>query len=206
MGRRTLGWGLILYGIVGLVLIATGAVLGLQAAGRIERLVQTADGTLAAAARATDAAAESFVSVDGSLAEAQASSEGAAALARNTSATLGSLATAMELSFFGTQPLLPLASEFSTSAEQATQLADTLDTMGGSLGDTRTDAGRIGTELGELSRELRSLQESTSTQGDGPPLRLFVTLLLAWLAVPALGGLIGGGAVLRTRPVPVPPV
>ena len=199
MRRPLLGWSLILYGIAGVALVIIGAVMGLELASRVERLAVTADGTLAAAARSTDAAANAFTNVDGSLSEAESSADAAAALSRDASGTLASLAQAMELSVFGAQPLLPLAGEFDASAGQASALADTLDRVAGSLGDTRTDVTRIGAELYDLSAELGALREANGTDGSAPPLRPFVMLLLAWLLVPAVGGLLGGLALLRTR-------
>lgn len=204
MGRRALAWGLILYGLVGLALLLSGAAIGLETASRVERLAADADGTLAAAARATGAAADSFVNVDASLSEAEASATGAAALSRDAGGTLRSLALAMELSLLGAQPLLPLAAEFVTSAEQAEALADTLTSVAGSLGDTRTDVVRVGTELETLGAQLESLRGSSgAADGGPPPLRLFIGLLLAWLAVPAIGSLVAGLAMLRRRPAPV---
>jgi len=175
--------------------------MGLELASRIERLASTADGTLAAAARSTDAAAAAFTNVDGSLSEAETSADAAAALSRDASGTLASLAQAMQLSVFGAQPLLPLAGEFSASAEQASALAETLDRVGGSLGDTRTGVTRIGSELDGLSDQLAALRDASGTGGSAPPLRLFVLLLLAWLLLPAIGGLLAGLALLRPRPV-----
>jgi hypothetical protein len=197
MSRRTLGWGLIAYAVVGLALIVTGAVVGLDTASRIERLATEADGAISAAARATEAAADSFTNIDSSLADAGESAAAAANLARDASGTLRALAVAMELSILGAQPLLPLASEFATSANQAGELATTLGAVGSSLADTRTDVALIGVELDVLSRELASLQVSSGA-GTPPPLRLFVALLLAWIAIPAAGSLIAGTALLRS--------
>lgn len=197
MRRRLLAWVLILYGVLGLVLVLGGAAIGLEVSARVERLTATADGTLAAAARSTDVAADAFTNVDGSLSESQASADAAAELARDASVTMASLAQAMELSVFGAQPLLPLAGEFDASAEQASDLAETLDRVAASLGDTRTDVSRIGTELDALSAELGALREANGTGGTAPPLRFFVLLLLAWLLVPAAGGLLMGLALLR---------
>ncbi|MGH2381099.1 MAG: hypothetical protein ACRDG7_07745 [Candidatus Limnocylindria bacterium] len=171
--------------------------IGLELAARIERLAATADGTLAAAVRSTDAAAGAFTNVDASLSESEASADAAAVLARDASGTLSSLARAMELSVFGAQPLLPLAGEFDASAEQASALGDTLDRVGGSLGDTRTDVASIGTELEGLSAELAGLRDANGTGGSAPTLRTFVVLLLAWLLIPAVGGLLSGLALLR---------
>lgn len=199
MALRAVGAGLVVYGITGLILIVLGAIVGLEAAGRIERLAQDADNTLAAAARTTDAAAESFTSIDGSLSEAEVSADGAAELSREASATLDQLALAMRISVFGTRPLEPLADDFATSALQAAELGDALDSVSGSLGGTRIDVARIGTEMAVLADEIRSLRESSAAGGETPPARAFVALLLAWLAIPAAGGLIGGLALLAGR-------
>jgi len=197
MRRRLLAWSLILYGMLGLGLVLFGAAIGLELASRVERLATSADGTLAAAARSTDAASQAFTNVDGSLAESQRSADAAATLARDASVTMASLAAAMELSIFGAQPLLPLAADFDASAEQASALAETLDSVGSALGDTRGDVVRIGSELDDLSAELASLRGASGTEGSGSSLRLFVMLLLAWLLIPSIGGLLGGLALLR---------
>jgi hypothetical protein len=198
--RRWLGWGLIVYGVLGIALVMSGGGIGLGVAARIERLAAAADGTLDAAARSTRAAANSFTNVDGSLAEAGTSSVQAADLAREASTSLDALAGAMELSVFGAQPLLPLAARFRDSADQAMALGETLDGVSTSLEATRTDVSGIGIELESLADELETLQ-GAADPGDGRLLRLFVVLLLAWIAVPALGGLLLGLSLLR-RPVP----
>lgn len=200
MRRPLLGWALIVYGLLGIALVIGGAAIGLGLASQVERLAVTADGTLAAAVRSTDAAAAAFANVDSSLTEAQTSADAAASLSRDASGTLASLARAMELSVFGAQPLLPLAGEFEASSEQASALGGTLDALGGSLGDTRTDVARIGTELEALSAELATLRETSGPGGSAPPLRAFVVLLLAWLLVPAVGALLGGLVLLRRPP------
>ena len=200
MGRRALAWALVLYGVAGLGLAVTGAAIGLDVATRVERLAADADGTLAAAAGATRTAAESFENVDASLSNAQDSATAAAALSTDASGTLRSLALAMELSLLGSQPLLPLAEEFSTSADQAEELAATLDSVGGSMADTRRDLTGVGTELGVLADRLETLRGAGGDGGSPPPLRLFVGLLLVWLLLPALAALVFGLAMLRRAP------
>jgi hypothetical protein len=197
MRRRALAWALVLYGAAGLALAVTGAVVGLDLATRVERLAADADGTLAAAAGATRAAADSFENVDVSLSEAQGSASAASALSRDASGTLRSLALAMELSLLGSQPLLPIADEFATSADQADDLAETLASVGGSLGDTRTDLAVVGTELGALADRLEGLRAADDEDAGPPPLRLFVMLLLLWLVLPAIAALVTGLAMLR---------
>lgn len=202
MGRRLLGWSLVLYGLLGLAIVLGGAVVGLDVAARVERLASAAGGTLDAAARSTEAAADAFTNVDASLADSQESAERAADLALEASGTLDSLGRAMELSVFGAQPLLPLAADFAASADQAVSLAETLDRVAASLDETRGDVSGIGVELDRLATQLAVLQESSGTGGTAPPVRPFVILLLAWLLVPAVGGVIGGLAVLRLARAP----
>jgi len=202
VGRRLLGWSLVLYGLLGLGIVLGGAIVGLDVAARVERLASAAGGTLDAAARSTEAAADAFTNVDASLAESQVSAAGAADLALEASGTLDSLSRAMELSVFGAQPLLPLASEFAASADQAASLAETLDSVAASLDETRGDVSGIGVELDALASQLAVLQESTGSGASAPPIRPFVILLLAWLLVPAVGGVIGGLAVLRLARAP----
>lgn len=195
--RRGLAWALIAYGVAGIVLLVVTAVVGLGMAARLELLMADADETLAAASRSVDAAAASFTGIDSSLTEAEASAEDAAGLARRASGTLDALGAAMQLSIFGAQPLLPLAGEFSASADLASELAGRLDAVGSSLADTRDDVGDIGTELDVLGRELAQLGDSTASDS-APPLRVLGALLLLWLALPAVAALVSGGILLAT--------
>jgi hypothetical protein len=199
ISRRTTGRLLIAYGVVGFALVVVGGIVGLDLAGRVEGLTGTATATLTAAARATDAAADAFVDVDVSLEEAQASSDAAAALAREASGSLRSLAAAMDLTIFGAQPLSLLADDFEASADQAAELADTLDRVGASLGDTRTDVARIAPELTALGDELAALGTQPEAASAATPLRLFVALLLVWLVMQAAGSLIAGIVLARPR-------
>ena len=198
ISRRGAGRLLIAYGVVGLALVAVGAFVGLGLAAQVERLSGTADAALSAAARATDAAAESFAAVDVSLADSQASAAAAATLAREASGSLDSLAAAMDVQIFGTQPLAGLAAQFSANAEQAEEVATTLDDVGSSLGDTRTEVARIAPELEGLSEELRSLGTQPEAATAAPGLRLFIVLLLVWLVMQSLGSMIAGSALLRS--------
>ena len=196
--RRLIGRLLLAYGVLGFALVAIGALIGLDLAGRVENLSGTATATLSAASRATDAAADAFVNVDTSLDEAVASADAASVLAREASGTLRSLAVAMDISVFGTQPLAQLADDFNASADQAEALAGTLDGVGASLGDTRADVALIGPELSALSAELSALGETPDPASAAGPLRLFVVLLLVWLLMQAAGSLAAGFVLVRS--------
>jgi hypothetical protein len=189
--RRPLALALLLYGAIGIALVIVGVIVGMGLAGRIERLAVSADDALVAAARTTRAAADAFTTVDGSLDEAQASTTSAAGLAREASGTLDSLATAMQISVFGAQPLVALADDFAESSRQADELATALDGVGDSLGETRTDVARIGVEMDQLADDLDAVRDTTE-DGGTPPVRLFIGLLLLWLAMPAIGSVLLG--------------
>jgi hypothetical protein len=106
----------------------------------------------------------------------------------------------MDITIFGTQPLAQLADEFVTSADQAESLAGTLDDVGASLGNTRTEVARISPELDALSSELTELGDTPDAASAAGPLRLFVVLLLVWLVMQAAGSLAAGFVLLRSRP------
>jgi hypothetical protein len=197
MGRSTLAWGLVAYGLVGLALSVVGFTFGLDAAGQLERLAAASDTTLEAAARSTAAAADSFDSIDASLASAEGSIAQAATLSADAGATLDALSVAMNLSIFGAQPLQPLSDEFADAADQAEELASTLEVTTGSVTDVRTDAEAIGAELSTLAEELEALRESVPA--DPIPIRGLVALLLAYLTLPAVAALVAGSLMLRAQ-------
>src|SRR5262245_39204158 len=197
MGRSTLGWGLVAYGVLGIALSIVGFTFGLDAAGRLERLASASDATLEAAARSTAAAADAFDSIDASLVSAGASVSEASTLAADAAATLDSLSAAMNLSVFGAQPLQPLADEFADAAGQADRLAATLTVTVDSVADVRTDAAAIGAELDGLASELDALRRSLPAEP--VPVRGLVALLIAYLTLPAVAALIAGFLTLRAQ-------
>jgi hypothetical protein len=197
MGRSTMAWGLLAYGAIGLVLSVVGFTFGLDAAGQLERLAAATDTTLEAAARSTAAAADSFDTIDASLANAEDSISQAVTLSADAGATLDALSVAMNLTIFGAQPLEPLADEFAEAADQAEELAATLQITAASVSDVRTDADSIGAELDGLALELELLRDSVpSTQ---VPIRGLVALLLAYLTLPAIAALVAGSLLLRAQ-------
>lgn len=194
--RFWLGWGLVAYGVLGLAVVLVGALVAVAGAQRLERTLAAVDGTLEAAADSTRAVADSFDSIDDGLAGAEVATSGAAELARDASATLDGLASAMNISILGAQPLAPLADDFERVAEQSADVADSLDAVGASLSDVRTDADVIADELSGLADELDELRTAADTSA---PVSLipFMILLLAWITVPAIGALVVGANLLR---------
>jgi hypothetical protein len=201
---RMLGWLLVAYAAAGSLLLVGALLIGGPLVGRVERLAASATGSMASAANAAGSAADAFDGFDASLSQARASTTDAAAISRDTARTLQSLSDAMSLSILGSQPLLPLADEFATSARQLEEMGGNLDGIGEALGANQEDVASLGDELRELARQLDQLQVAVDGEvqrqegGTAPPLGLLFYGFVAWqlLAVAAAGAT---GAVLLRR-------
>ena len=197
MGRSTLAWGLVAYGLVGLALSIIGFTFGLDAAGQLERLAAATDTTLEAAARSTAAAADSFDSIDATLVNAEGSIAQAATLSADAGATLDALSAAMNLSIFGAQPLQPLADEFADAADQAEELAATLETTL-AIGLRRPHRCRC--HRRRARGACRRARGAARLGAVHPvPIRGLVALLLAYLTLPAVAALVAGSLMLRAQ-------
>jgi hypothetical protein len=194
-----LGWILLLYAILGAGLVVASVAIGGPIVARVDRLATSASGSMDAAARAADAAADAFTGFDTSLAEARRSTEEAATLSRDTSDTLQSLSDAMSLSVLGTQPLLPLADDFATSAEQLRHMGDNLKGIGVALTTNQDQIADVGAELRLLADQLAGLRGGVAAEqaGSGPPLIWLFYGFLAWQLLPIGAAVIGGRMLLR---------
>jgi hypothetical protein len=178
---RTLGWLLIAYSLLGVVLLVLALVVGGPMVARADGLTSSAAGSMDAAAEAASAAADSFTGFDSSLAQAKASTDQAASLSRDAAGTLASLADAMSLNVLGAQPLLPLADDFRTTSDQMRQMGDNLEGIGAALTANREDVAAVGSQLAELAEQLDALRGGIGREqaGAGPPLSwLFYGFLL----------------------------
>lgn len=193
MGRRTsrmIAFALIAYGIAGLVLLS---ILGMA----ILPMTNTIDTIAHSSADVSDALASTRDAFDGfgaSLTEAQRSAERAATAARSSSRAATDLANGMSLSIFGAQPLLSLATGFRQQGTDLAALADELDQLAASLASNGDDVRELRGEVATLHARATALGTTTSGPSWLVPALL---LLLAWMALPALGALLGGLVLLR---------
>lgn len=200
---RMLGWLLACYAVAGALLAIVTLVVGGPLMTRAESLAGSATGSMQSAADSAEAAADAFVGFDASLDQAQRSTTDAAAISRDTAGTLRSLADAMAISIFGNQPLLPLADEFATSADQLEQMGGNLEGIGRALTANQDDVAVLARELRTLADQLRELRDAVgreqSERRAGPPLSWLLYGFVAWqlLAVAAAG--VGGWLLLRRR-------
>ncbi|HEX6138976.1 MAG TPA: hypothetical protein VF013_00760 [Candidatus Limnocylindria bacterium] len=204
---RILGWLLLAYAVVGVVFVVVAALVGAPLVGRAERLATSASGTMDAAAAAAATSADAFGGFDASIEQARSSAADAATLTRQTSVTLDGLADAMSLSIFGAQPLLPLAGQFTDSAEQLRQLGDSLEGIGQALDANRSDVAEVGLRMRDLADELAAFQGRVASERESAalPLSWLFYGFLAWQLLPILAAAVAGRWLLsRTGVVVVP--
>jgi hypothetical protein len=154
---RILAWLLAAYAAVGAVLVVAALLVGGPLVVRVDRLTTSAVQTMDAATDAANAAADAFDGFDTSVQEAHASAADAANLSRETASTIDALAAAMSLSVLGSQPLLPLADEFTRSASQMRELGDNMDGIGEALTTNREDIAAVGSRMRQLADRLVGL-------------------------------------------------
>jgi hypothetical protein len=195
---RTLGWLLIAYSLLGVVLLVLALVVGGPMVARADGLASSAAGSMDAAAEAASAAADSFIGFDSSLEQAKASTDQAASLSRDAAGTLASLADAMSLNVLGAQPLLPLADDFRTTSDQMRQMGDNLEGIGAALTANREDVAAVGSQLAELAEQLDALRGGIGREqaGAGPPLSWLFYGFLLWQLLPITAAAVGGRLLL----------
>ena len=189
---RRVAIGLVLYGALGLVLVAVALVGGSSGIARID----AAAGSVAEASETLEAVGDAFAGFDTSLESAAKSASDAAAASRNASSTATRLADAMGVSIFGAQPLLSLATDFRRQATDLRDVAEDLDELGGSLARDRDDVRRIRDHVRVLSARLGAFGSPTGGAGTA----VLLVALLLWLGVQALATLVVGIVLLRRRP------
>ena len=205
------GVALVAYGVAGLlILVVTGAGLSrpLEQLGALGASVETQRGSLVETLRATSStlrdAGNGFGGFEESLAQARRSTDRAAALSRDVSATMSGIANAMGVTIFGAQPLAQLAPQFQRAGQQLQQLGTDLDGIGVALTrnatdmqTARSDLERIRLQVDELAAAADATPIPAGTATDVTAIRLALYALIGWLSVLALASLVCGLALLR---------
>jgi len=187
---RRVGLGLVAYGALGLVLVTAALVGGWSGITRIDAAL----GSVAEASAALEAVADAFAGFDVSLESAARSAQHAAAASRDGATSATGLADAMGVSFFGAQPLLPLANDFRRQAVNLSAVAVDLDQLAASLAKDRSDVKRIHDHVSALSARVGTVR------GGGPAgVATLLVALLIWLGAQAAAALLIGILLLRRR-------
>jgi hypothetical protein len=137
--------------------------------------------------------------VDDSLASAQAATDRAAGISTSLAASMFGLRDAMSITILGTQPLQGLAASFETSGQQLSALSTDLTTISTSI-DANRDAvatssaslGKLAVSLAELRVMVRDSPDVGISTASLDAIRLAVYAICGWLAVLALGCVLGG--------------
>jgi hypothetical protein len=192
------GIGLTAYGLVGIVLLAVTFLAAGSGIDRVERLTANLSGTLDLAATSARSSATALTDLESGIQQGASGARDASRLADQASVTSQQLAAAMSLSIFGTQPLLPMATSFQQLGTQLDSLSTNLDGIGTALDTSGRDLDDVQTQVSLLATKLESITGGNGAAAiiGGGGLRLTFMALLLWLAIPALGSLLVGIALL----------
>jgi hypothetical protein len=217
--RPWAGLALAVYGLFGLLVLgATALALGpqIERLGAIGSTVETQRVSLAATLRDTSTtladASSGFGGFEESLAQARASTDRAAALARDVSGTMSGIGRAMRVTILGLQPFAELAPQFERASGQLTLLGVDLDGIGtamnrnvGDVQRARADLSRVQRQVEQLAVAAETMRIPAGTGGDLAAIRLAVYALAAWLAGLALACLLLGIGIWRSAPASAQP-
>ena len=204
--RRRLGFGLLAFGISGLLLVVLAAVLVLgslaavdTAASGFERQRAELVAMIDPAATAMSNAATSASNAGSSLTKASDASRRAAELTTRLATSFEGMAALGSFDVFGTRPFAGVASQFADVAAQSRNLSTDLTTTADALSTNVADSTAVAAGLRDLADRLHQLGASTGASGSGVNVsadagsslpigaaRLVLLGLLAWLAIPAL--------------------
>lgn len=208
---RLLGLVVAAYGLVGLLLFVAVAVAVNGPLERAHALTVSLDEDRAGLVATMEQARAALVDmslgvrgVDDSLANAQAATDRASTISTSLASSMFGLRDSMSITIFGTQPLAGLAAGFDTSGQQMSALATDLTTISTSLDANRgavvtsaASLGKLAVSLAELRVMVRDSPDVEISTASLDAVRLAVYAICGWLAVLALGCVIGGVYLVR---------
>ena len=211
--RRRAGWGLLAFGIAGLVLMGAAGALVLGSLTAVDAAVTGFENQrkelvamLGPASDALSGAAASASNASASLTETSQAARNAAELTTRLAASFESLASLGSFTILGTRPFAQVADQFGAVGVEARELSGDLNTTADSMTTNIADSQAVAADLLALSEQLDRLKASLASTGTpggtdtSLPLniaRIVVLGMLAWLAVPALASIWLGGMLIR---------
>jgi hypothetical protein len=205
--QRQFAWGLVAYGLVGVLLAAASAFLVIRAMpvlASIDRQRTEIVRALDVTAATIDDIEQGAARAGASLRSAAESARGAASLSGDLSGTMTSLRdTSGSMSILGSRPFAELADDFDRVAGRASALASNMTSLAGSLDSNTLDFATVSADATALRLQVTQLRDVL--RGDGPAaldgsldrLLLLALAFLLWLAAPAIASLALGVAWLR---------
>jgi hypothetical protein len=208
---RLIGLIVAIYGLVGLLVFVAVAIAINGPLERAHALSVTVDEQREGLVATMEQARVTLVDmslgvggVDDSLESAQAATDRASGISTGLAASMFELRDAMSITLFGSQPLASLAAGFDTSGQQLSMLSTDLTTISMSL-QTNRDAvatssaslGKLAVSLAELRVLVRDSPDVAISTASLDAVRLAVYAICGWLAVLALGCVVGGLYLVR---------
>jgi hypothetical protein len=196
-GRRRLGLALMAWGAAGLLILALalgvvngalggGGALGLE--GQRTGIVRLIDASTDALADAEAAARNA----DGSLVSAALAASSAGGFMTELSATMTQLAASLRIDIFGSQPFAQAADDFERVAGSAASVAADLQTAATAVRLGGEDLAALADELASMQTQVAAMRSGLEEPIDLAGWQLAATVVLAWLAIPALVSLLVG--------------
>jgi hypothetical protein len=211
--RRQAGWGLLAFGLTGLVLVGAAGALVLGSLTAVDAAVTGFENQrkelvamLGPASDALSGAAESASNASTSLTETSQAARNAAELTTRLAVSFESLASLGSFTILGARPFAEVANQFAAVGVEARELSGDLNTTADSMTTNIADSQAVAADLLALSGQLDRLEASladTGTTGETDaslPLniaRLVLLGMLTWLAVPALASIWLGTRLVR---------
>ena len=200
--RRRIGYGLLAFGLSGLVLLLAAAALVFgslaavdDAATGFERQRAELLAMLGPASSAMDSAATSATNAGASLTSSAGAADQAAVLTTRLASSFEGLAALSSFEILGSRPFAGLAGEFSQVGADARALSADLTSTAAALRTNVTDTAAVAADLRTLATQLDELEASLDASESGSPgsataalnaARIVLVGLLAWLAFPAI--------------------
>jgi ABC-type transporter Mla subunit MlaD len=212
--RRRLGWGLVSFGVAGLVLVAAAAALVVGSLAAVDDAAtgfehQRAElvSMLEPAASAMSDAADSAAHAGSSLTAASDASRRAADLTNRLAASFDAMAGLGSFEILGSRPFAGITSQFNDTATQSRALSTDLGTTADALATNVADSQAVSADLRSLADRLTQLQASIGGAGGAGstsslPIalaRLVLLGLLAWFSIPAIVSTWLGSRLIRAR-------
>jgi hypothetical protein len=214
--RRRAGWGLIAFGLVGLVLVGAAGALVLGSLTAVDAAVTGFErqrteivAMLGPASDALTGASESASHASASLAETSGAARNAADLTTRLAESFEDMASLGSFTILGARPFAEVAGQFAAVGVEARELSGDLNATADAMTTNIADSQAVAADLLALAEQLDRLKASLGTTGTpggtdaSLPLgiaRLVLLGMLAWLAVPALASIwLGGGLIGRER-------
>jgi hypothetical protein len=200
--RRRLAYGLLGFGLSGLVLLLGATALVLSSLGAVDDAAsgferQRAEllAMLRPAADALDSAATSATNAGTSLASSADAADQASTFTTRLAGSFEGLASLSSFEMFGTRPFAGLGDEFARVGTDARTLSTDLLSTASALRTNVADTAAVAGDLRSLVTRLDALETSLgASEGEGlgsatvalNAARIVLLGLLVWLAVPAV--------------------